>query len=311
MMCPYQRYVKNVSGKAFLVPCGQCLACRINRTTEWTIRLLMELRTCENGEASFVTLTYNDANLPSDYSLHKEDFQKFMKRLRKDLAYDGRTVRYFACGEYGLNPRKKLPTGFGRPHYHAIIFGLDPNDDCDRELVKSNWTLCNRERFDRGKKSGIGTVTSDSIQYVTGYIRKKLLGESIRSYKDAGIIPPFQVQSKFLGLQGFEDYMLEYNNPDFIMFNGHKISIPRYFREKFLLDNGSVLESIRAGQEQYLKDKRGLSDDDIKNMRMNTLNTPDGRDLVQEMYYETIRSSALQNLENIKKRMTMKSEGDF
>ena len=48
--------------------------------------------------------------------LKKSDFQKFIKRLRKD--YD---IKYFACGEYG---DKTL-----RPHFHAILFGVNFSDD--------------------------------------------------------------------------------------------------------------------------------------------------------------------------------------
>ena len=46
-------------------------------------------------------------------SLNKREFQLFMKRLRKRFS----NVRYFMCGEYG--------DLFKRPHYHAILFGLD------------------------------------------------------------------------------------------------------------------------------------------------------------------------------------------
>lgn len=56
--------------------------------------------------ASFVTLTYDNDSLPGDSGLHKEDFQRFMKRLRKYSGYD---LKYFACGEYGGR--------FKRPHY--------------------------------------------------------------------------------------------------------------------------------------------------------------------------------------------------
>ena len=56
----------------------------------------------------FVTLTYEVA----PRSLQYEDFQKFLKRLRKN---SGKAVRYFACGEYGEEG--------GRPHFHALPLG--------------------------------------------------------------------------------------------------------------------------------------------------------------------------------------------
>ena len=71
---------------------------------------------------SFITLTYNDNNLPHDLSLNHSHFQKFFKRLRKSLPF--KTVRYYMCGEYGDE--------FKRPHYHACIFN---HDFPDREIV--------------------------------------------------------------------------------------------------------------------------------------------------------------------------------
>lgn len=47
--------------------------------------------------------------------LRKDDVQKFMKRLRKNLSkYDSEKIRYFVCGEYG-------PVHF-RPHFHLLLF---------------------------------------------------------------------------------------------------------------------------------------------------------------------------------------------
>ena len=68
-------------------------------------------------ENCFITLTYNNNNLPKYKSLVKKELQDFFKRLRKKY---GEGIRYYACGEYG--PKGK------RPHYHAIIFGWKPKD---------------------------------------------------------------------------------------------------------------------------------------------------------------------------------------
>lgn len=95
------------------VPCGKCMACRIARSREWTTRLIHELSYWD--KASFVTLTYDNEHLPSDNSLSVRHWQLFMKRLRKQV--EPLKIKYFASGEYGDK--------FGRPHYHAIIFGLD------------------------------------------------------------------------------------------------------------------------------------------------------------------------------------------
>lgn len=70
------------------VPCGQCLGCRLDRARMWTSRIIHEasLHEYDHGN-SFVTLTYDDKNLPNNWSLDKRHFQLFMKRLRKFFFY--------------------------------------------------------------------------------------------------------------------------------------------------------------------------------------------------------------------------------
>jgi len=58
-------------------------------------------------QKAFLTLTYDDLHLPDNGSLDKTHYQKFMKRLRKELNPSGtkpedyKKLRYFMCGEYG------------------------------------------------------------------------------------------------------------------------------------------------------------------------------------------------------------------
>ena len=63
------------------VPCGKCIGCRIAKRKEWSLRMLHELT--YHPQSSFITLTYDDYNLPSDNSLKKRHLQLFIKRLRK------------------------------------------------------------------------------------------------------------------------------------------------------------------------------------------------------------------------------------
>ena len=87
--------------------------CRIALSREWATRVLHESDYWDHS--CFTTLTYNNEHLPKDGSLHKDELQKFFKRLRKYLG--DRKMKYFACGEYGDEGH--------RPHYHAILFGID------------------------------------------------------------------------------------------------------------------------------------------------------------------------------------------
>lgn len=76
------------------VPCGQCIACRLNYAKFWSIRMMQEMK--HHDSACFATLTYDDEHLNDiceDFGqpvLVKSDIQKFWKRLRKE-----RKVRYF------------------------------------------------------------------------------------------------------------------------------------------------------------------------------------------------------------------------
>ena len=98
------------------LPCGQCVGCRLERSRQWAIRCMHEASLYKDN--CYITLTYDEEHLPEDYSLHYDDFQRFMKRVRK--RYTGKKIRFYMAGEYGEN--------FGRPHFHACIFNLDFED---------------------------------------------------------------------------------------------------------------------------------------------------------------------------------------
>lgn len=159
---------------SMLVPCRRCMACRIQHTREWAVRLMHELESY--NEASFTTLTYDDEHLPVDLSLKKRHLQLFFKRFRKT----GAGFRYYACGEYGGR--------FGRPHYHIIFFGQTFSKRDDKRLL---------EVWPYGFNSS-GTVTYDSCRYVAGYCIDKLSGP-LADLEYGSKEPPFQLQSKGLG----------------------------------------------------------------------------------------------------------------
>lgn len=134
------------------VPCGSCRGCRQSHAYQWVVRCRLELR--EHECAAVVTLTYDDAYLPP--TLRKADLSGYLKRLRASV--HPRRVRFFACGEYGEQ--------FGRPHYHAILFGLHPVRD--RTVMESAWQVRGLVYVDPDP------VGMDAIAYVAGYCAKKL-----------------------------------------------------------------------------------------------------------------------------------------
>lgn len=218
------------------------MACRINYTTAWKLRLLYELSDWDC--AMFITLTYDEEHVPADFSLHKADPVGFFKRLRAYLAYNSdRKIKYYCCGEYGDKKDITRPDkNHGRPHYHAIIFGMNPFDDNDRKLVVEAWQHRSEDwQFDRnrgklnaygiGEKSAIQNVTPEDIEYVTGYVQKKLSGDlAYQTYNSD--TPPFAIMSKGLGLEFALSNADRLRTNGFTHINGHKISLPRYYRDK-------------------------------------------------------------------------------
>lgn len=211
----------DMSGVPF--PCGQCMNCRINKRRQWTLRMLLE--NSVHVESCFVTLTYSDENLVynEDYEkqLCKKDFQDFMKRLRKYYDSLGKKIRYFACGEYGSKTK--------RPHYHFILFGATASS----ELLDKIWGL---------GLVHVGTCTSDSIQYVAGYVLKKFVNK-----KRDTITPEFILSSRRPGI-GF------YAVDDFIAITSNK-----YFTQ-YIRENNDIPIVIAVGGrffpiDRYLKNK--------------------------------------------------------
>ena len=47
--------------KVMLIPCGQCIGCRIRLREDWTTRIELEARDYPKEQVWFITLTYDDA----------------------------------------------------------------------------------------------------------------------------------------------------------------------------------------------------------------------------------------------------------
>lgn len=196
--------------KPILVPCGKCVACLINKRTDWTFRLQEEHRVSKSSH--FVTLTYDQKHLRTDGSLNKRDLQLYLKRLRKKD--ESARIRYYAVGEYGSNT--------GRPHYHILLF------NSVEEHIRTSWT------DSKGSAIGIvhvGKVTPASIAYCSKYIIQK------DSYPQ-GVEKPFATMSRAYGIGGhyLSDAMVEWHRADdrnYVVRPGNlKNRLPRFYREK-------------------------------------------------------------------------------
>lgn len=220
------------------MPCGCCRNCRINETTDWSIRALFELH--DYDTASFVTLTYDDEHIPKNGTLEKERLQDYFDNFQHKVKKEkGVKLRFFTAGEYGDHTH--------RPHYHAILYGLNPDPfskQNDRKLIADSWKLCSPQMFEWNRhdynKNAINFVTRETIQYVAGYVQKKLKSYAGEYYQDNGLEPPFKLQSKGLGLNYAKENAEVLRNNGFTYYNGKKVRIPRYFREKLNIETDFI-----------------------------------------------------------------------
>lgn len=224
-----------------LVACNRCMACRVMRTGEWTTRLMLE--SFEHKDNCFITITYDDSFIGDD-NLYKPVLQKFIKRLRFELSPI--KIKYYAVGEYGEKS--------GRAHYHAIIFNWYP-DDIYVHHSDGNRPFFSSKTLDKVWPYGmnnVGTVTSTSIDYVVGYIRKKLFGrkaDEVYGFRN----PPFALSSRLLGMDWIYKNIDRIKEEKCIKLNGRSHGIPRYFYKKI----------FDEWERYYFEEKRSNETDEL------------------------------------------------
>lgn len=202
-----------------LVACGQCIGCRLDKSKDWALRCVHEAKQYEKN--CFITLTYNEQNLPKDRSLVKEHYTLFMKRLRKKY---GSNIRFFMCGEYG--------TEGGRPHYHACIFNHD-FDDKELYTVRDNIPLYQSNELKKLWPYGfstIGAVTFESAAYVSRYVTKKLTGIGAAQEDDKRIKEYGNMSRRpGIGKIYFDKFHRDAFAIDGVIRNGLKYKLPKYY----------------------------------------------------------------------------------
>lgn len=165
------------AGVSYQVRCGQCMECRLAYSREWAIRMTHEQQ-C-HAQSCFLTLTYDDQNLPAFGQLEKRALQLFFKRLRKAIG----PFRYVACGEYGELRR--------RPHFHVALFGNDFRDDRVEFGIHKGERLFISPTLARSWPFGhhaIGSLTFESAAYIARYITKRISGPGA-SARPLGVDP--------------------------------------------------------------------------------------------------------------------------
>ncbi|UPW41217.1 replication initiator protein [Sigmofec virus UA08Rod_4967] len=293
------------------VPCGQCIGCRLDYAKQWAARISKEAQAYPNN--AFVTLTYNDLNLPfKEYinqntgelitgnPLEKDAISKFIKRLRRQYEYHnwGVGIRYFGCGEYGGRT--------GRPHYHLALLNYDATAPDDIKLLprqsKSGYPLFTSEYLERLWGKGfvtIGELTPQSAGYIARYMLKKQKGVKKEWYYESqGKIPELTRVSNRPGIarEWFEQNIDELIQTDTIYISQRgkepmKLHTPAYGMK--------IMEELRPEDYLRVKEARKKKAEMAKQLKLSRTTLDEWQQLKVEEAQQQQRAKLLvRNYEN-------------
>lgn len=206
------------------VPCGKCADCLAKKARDLFVRAYAEVK--ERPASYFVTLTYNEEYLPYTKNfmptLLLDDFQRFLKRMRKNNKVD---ICYIGCGEYGDLGK--------RPHYHFILMFkpfISP-EEC-YNMIEKAWF--------KGCRIHIAPAEPATIHYVLKYMIKDEIWNDVKKDDKSYPTLPFAKWSKQLGLSMITPVFAKYiwQRGEFVVYvNGIKYGLPKYLRDK-LFESG-------------------------------------------------------------------------
>lgn len=263
--CFYPRTIKLPDGSPQVVRCGKCLSCLEHRQAGWITRLSEEFKRSPEG-VYFVTLTYDDAHLPTmdldgvpTPCTRSDDIRKFNMDLRKrfqqgffldhtfqvagmatepariTLPQDTR-YKYYIVSEYG--PQTK------RPHYHGFFSSLPDDEELIFDLFQATW----------GK--GFITCEKGQSEACAAYVSKYLVNHSLVPV-DSRLPKPRAWMSKGLGASYLDsELIVEWHRSaplqrQFCMQNGRRTILPRYYRDRLFDDEmkAQILEDCVSRDE--------------------------------------------------------------
>lgn len=254
------------------LPCGQCLGCRSARSEAWAIRCVHEAAMsecrCHPGvrglHNSFITLTYSPQQLPADLSLDVSHWQKFAKRLRKARG----PFRFFHVGEYGDQSL--------RPHYHALLFGLD--FPFDSKIFKNT---PGRELYISDSLTKIwglghatwGRVNMETANYVARYCTKKLRGDlgkaqnvrlNLATGEEWTVRPEYSTMSRRpgLGTRWFKEFKPDVFPSDEVRLDGRRHRPPRFYDSLLEREEAEAYTAVKAKRTRAVVDLRSRSTGD-------------------------------------------------
>lgn len=270
----YKRWLFSVRARGgVIVPCLQCLECRIMTQRNKAFCVTNEAKYYK--KTSFITLTYNDQNLPVDGSCKADHVVTFIKDLRAYICRESGCfgkrdrsrgcrgmcpkIKTFGCQEYG--------PALSRPHYHLCVLGYQFDDLSSAKKVTNDWgkswfTYRSKICAEIWKKGFIEVahVTPAAAAYVSGYVTKKITGKKAKGYY-CGKEPERSVGvSKGLGARWLHqnvEHVLRHEG--LVSFRGSKMFIPRYYWKLLKKFYPETLEKLKAALTKNSPDSFKLS----------------------------------------------------
>lgn len=280
-----------------MIPCGQCLGCRIKYSQDWANRMMLELD--YHKTAYFITLTYDQEHVPrhkytlgtydpltdtfvnestgevidvfevqESLSLEPDDLKNFFKILRQDQVrnHNGNKIRFYACGEYGSLTH--------RPHYHAIVYSLVLDDlkpyGASPKETGDSFQYYVSDRLDaiwgRGRVL-VANVSWETCAYVARYILKKQSTKESDFYEMFNIYPEFTRMSRKPGIarQWFEDHPNEVYPEDRIHLamknSGKTIRPPKYYDKLYDAEYPEQMKKIKAQRREIAESLQKIKAD--------------------------------------------------
>ena len=159
------------------------------------------------------------------------------------------------CGEYGED--------FGRPHYHACLFGIDFSHD--RKVWKHSgqfplYRSASLEELWPFGHSSIAELTFETAAYTARYVMKKVTGDAAEKHyrrtdpetgESFDLVPEFNKMSlkPGIGATFLNKYMSDIYPHDYVVVNGSKAKPPRYYDKKFSEVDPDAFDQLKADRE--------------------------------------------------------------
>lgn len=285
-MCLYPKLLKNPKYKpnkknggqvpvpkdvrALYVPigCQKCIECRKQKSRDWQVRLLEDVRHNKNGK--FVTLTFSNESYTElykeinprllitvkgeieeakktpyeiDNAIATLAMRRFLERWRKKHK---KSLRHWMVTELGHNGTENI-------HLHGIIW---TNEDIRqlKDIWKYGYVWIGEDQY---SKKITNYVNEQTINYITKYVSK--MDERHKYYNSIVLTSPGigkaytsrhdSNNNKFNGKSTKEYYRTR---------EGYKIALPIYYRNKIYTDEEKEqlwLQRIDKGERWVCKEK--------------------------------------------------------